>query len=141
MSTYRCWKFQLRIKSKDKRYRGRHISQHNRFERDGVLLILKCLDEFAPGGELMRIRTADISRRPRQNPDEGLYSAFCEKISEEMGRGTQDSIRKNFFPDLHRMGLWNIRHWRVYAHARASPATGAGRGYMIIYWLGRHINI
>lgn len=90
---------------RDDNYRGSWSSQHNRYTMDKVHVILSLLDKYAPDRKLMSIRTADISKRPSNNPDEEKYARFCGEAKLKVGIGTQDAMRKNLFPDFHRMGL------------------------------------
>src|SRR6185437_236769 len=55
--------------------------------------------------DFLIIRTTDSSKRPQNYPEEKLYSDVCKKTREVVGKGTQDSIRKNFFVDFDRMKL------------------------------------
>lgn len=89
----------------DDRYRGNSSSQHNRYTMDEARKILTLLNKYAPEQSLMRIRTADISRRPTNLPEEATYARFCDEAKAATGKGTQDAMRKNLFPDFHRMGL------------------------------------
>ena len=89
----------------DPNYRGEISSQHNRFDLEKVKIILKLVNKHAPNKKLMRIRTKDISARPESHPEEELYSKFCNKVKEEINIGSEDAMRKNLFPDFHRMGL------------------------------------
>lgn len=86
-------------------YRGSISSQHNRYTWEEVHDILALLDEYAPDKSLLSIRTTDISKRSKVMPDERRYTEFCEKCKERTGKGTPDAMRKNLFPDFHRMGL------------------------------------
>ena len=97
---------------KDDKYRGSRSSQHNRYVMQQVVDILKLFDQYAPNKTLMSIRTADISKRPQNTLREAMYARFCNDAKEKTkgitskeGIGTQDAMRKNLFPDLHRMGL------------------------------------
>ena len=72
---------------------------------DQAHTILKLLDEFAPDCGLMQMRTTDLTRRPTPHPSEVRYTRFCELCVKEIGIGTPDAMRKNLFPDFHRMGL------------------------------------
>lgn len=97
---------------KDDKYRGSRSSQHNRYIMQQVVDILKLFDKYAPNKTLMPIRTADISKRPQNTAEEATYAHFCNDAKEKTkgitskeGIGTQDAMRKNLFPDLHRMGL------------------------------------
>jgi len=91
-----------RIKSDD--YRGNIGSQHNRWDFKELEVVLTELDRFAANGSLMQIRNADLSRRPQNISGEESYARFCNSIKEKVGKGTQDSIRKNLFPDFARAG-------------------------------------
>lgn len=86
-------------------YRGSISSQHNRFTMEDVYEILKLLYVFVHDGGLMQTRTTDLIKRPQTMPAERPYARFCEQCKERLGRGTQDTMRKNLFPDFHRMGL------------------------------------
>jgi len=97
---------------KDEKYRGSPSSEHNRYIMGQIIEILKLLDKYAPDQNLMAIRTTDISKRPKNNPEEFIYAKFCNEakektkgINSKKGIGTQDAMRKNLFLDLHRMGL------------------------------------
>ncbi|PIU16588.1 hypothetical protein COT20_00125 [bacterium (Candidatus Gribaldobacteria) CG08_land_8_20_14_0_20_39_15] len=97
---------------RDEKYRGFPSSEHNRYVMTQIIDILTLLNKYAPNQRLMAIRTADISKRPKNYPEEFLYAQFCNEakektkgISSKRGIGTQDAMRKNLFPDLHRMGL------------------------------------
>jgi hypothetical protein len=57
----------------------------------------------------MQIRNADLSKRPQNISGEENYARFCNSIKEKVGKGTQDSIRKNLFPDFARAG-WIERY-------------------------------
>lgn len=85
-------------------YRGNHISQHNRITFKKIECILKNIYAISKDG-LLQIRTTDLSKRPQNITGEEKYSALCRNIKSEIGIGTQDSIRKNFFVDMERMGL------------------------------------
>lgn len=91
-----------RIKSDD--YRGSIGSQHNRWDFSELEVVLTELDRFAPNGSLMQIRNADLSKRPQNILGEENYARFCNIVKEKVGKGTQDSIRKNLFPDFARAG-------------------------------------
>lgn len=93
------------IRITDDRYRGTESSEHNRYDMDEIFNILCLINKHAPRMSLMRIRDADLSRRPANLPEETIYARFCEEVKITVGKGTQDSIRKNIFVDVHRMGL------------------------------------
>ena len=72
---------------------------------DRIEMILKALDQHSPDLGKMAIRTTDLRKRPEPLEIERKYVSFCEDVIEEMGRGTEDTMRKNFFPDMQRMGF------------------------------------
>ncbi len=94
----------LRDRLKSENYRGIQISQHNRYELSDILVLLDTMYDLVKK-EKMDIRTTDIKERPYNLPNERIYANYCNDIFKKMGRGTQDSIRKNLFVDLHRMGF------------------------------------
>lgn len=96
-----------RIQLKD--YRGEHLSQHNRYTKDTIFTILQELNTTLQNNNLslLPIRTTDISKRPTNNSDEYHYALLTNSISKRENRITQDSLRKNFFVDMARMGLIN----------------------------------
>lgn len=91
----------------DNSYRGAESSQHNRYDMAEIYDILTIIDMYLPNMTLMRIRDTDLSKRPQNTLDEVIYARFCEDVKTKVGKGTQDSIRKNIFVDIHRMGLIN----------------------------------
>lgn len=91
-----------RIKSNN--YRGIQISQHNRYTKNDILIILQEIHNLVDEG-LMQIRTTDLSKRPQNISGEEKYAELTNNISLKLSRCTQDSLRKNIFVDMHRMGL------------------------------------
>ncbi|MDY4787780.1 MAG: restriction endonuclease subunit R [Bacilli bacterium] len=57
------------------------------------------------GMEKMRIRTTDLSKRSYNYKEEEIYANYVNSLVKKIGRCTQDSVRKNLFVDLNRMGL------------------------------------
>lgn len=100
-----CIKFLVeRLQSND--YRGNHISQHNRYTKKEILVILQEIYALV-GTNLIQIRTTDLSKRPQNIIGEELYAKLTNNISLKLARCTQDSLRKNIFVEMHRMGLIN----------------------------------
>ena len=89
----------------DDNYRGTESSEHNRYDMEEIYNTLIILNKYAPNCSLMRIRDTDLSKRPMNTPEETTYAHFCSEVKLKVGKGTQDSIRKNIFVDIHRMGL------------------------------------
>lgn len=89
----------------DNNYRGSESSEHNRYDMEEIFNTLTILNKFVPNKQLLRIRDTDLKKRPRNKPEEELYADFCIEVEKKVGKGTQDSIRKNIFVDVHRMGF------------------------------------
>lgn len=104
-------------------YRGVESSQHNRYKVNDVHTILSIFDKYAPNQKLLRIRTADTSKRRTNLPEEYDYANFCHESKQATGIGTQDAMRKNLFVDWHRMGL--INRYDRDGHIIAPYARGA----------------
>ncbi|GAA9504187.1 type IIS restriction endonuclease subunit R [Helicobacter pylori] len=85
-------------------YRGLHLSQHNRYTKKEIKIIIQAIFDGV-GEELLQIRTSDISKRPSNIEGEEVYAKVVDNINKQLGRTTQDSLRKNLFVDMHRMGL------------------------------------
>lgn len=102
-SSRECIKFLAKRVQSDN-YRGLQISQHNRYTQKEILVILQEIYELC-GDTLLQIRTSDLSKRPYNIEGEEKYAELTTKIASKLGRCTQDSLRKNIFVDLHRMGL------------------------------------
>lgn len=100
-----CLKF-LTKRILSNNYRGIHMSQHNRYNIDTIATLLKEMYDLI-GVNTMRIRTTDLSKRPYNTPEEYIYAHYVDRIIGKTERGTQDSVRKTLFVDLHRMGLLN----------------------------------
>ncbi len=99
-----------RIKSSD--YRGLHLSQHNRYDQNKIKTIIQAIFNEV-GGDFLQIRTTDMSKRPSNIIGEEVYAKVVDSIckfemshnSGKKNQVTQDSLRKNLFVDMHRMGL------------------------------------
>lgn len=99
----KCFEFLAdRISNPD--YRGMQCSQHNRYDMGFIFTVLDELYAVA-GCEKLTIRTTDLRKRPYNLPEEADYAVYTNNLSNKLGRCTQDSVRKNIFVDLHRMGL------------------------------------
>lgn len=88
----------------DNGYRGMQISQHNRYDQGFILVMLEELYNLV-GTSKMIIRTTDLSKRPNNTPEEQTYAQYVSTLCQRLGRCTQDSVRKNLFVDLNRMGF------------------------------------
>lgn len=102
-SSRECINFLVKRVQSDN-YRGLQISQHNRYTQKEILVILQEIYGLC-GDRLLQIRTSDLSKRPYNIEGEEKYAELTTKIASNLGRCTQDSLRKNIFVDLHRMGL------------------------------------
>jgi len=108
-------------------YRGDESSQHNRYDMDEIFNILDILNKFSPNKSLMQMRDADISKRPINTPSEIPYAKFCEEVKKKVGKGSQDSIRKNLFVDFHRMDL--IERYDSYG-SKLGPFTRGAKKFV-----------
>lgn len=99
----KCLKF-LEERIDDIGYRGMQISQHNRYDCNFIITMLQEMYNLV-GYEKMTIRTIDLSKRPSNTPEEKIYAEYVANLCSKLGRCTQDSVRKNLFVDLHRMGF------------------------------------
>ncbi len=86
-------------------YRGGKSSQHNRYDRESIHIMLGLLDKYAPDSALLKIRTTDLSKRTENYPDEITYARFCDELCSVLQKWGQDALRKNIFLDMHRMGF------------------------------------
>ncbi len=100
---YACVNF-LNSRIECDNYRGIQISQHNRFDFEIIYAIIEEIYNIV-GLDQIQIRTTDISKRPENIVGEELYATLVINIANRVGRCTQDSLRKNLFVDMHRMGL------------------------------------
>lgn len=87
-------------------YRGIQLSQHNRYDVTIITTLLSELFDLV-GEKRMYIRTTDLKKRPYNTIEEHDYAIYVNNLCKKLGRCTQDSVRKNFFVDLHRMGFIN----------------------------------
>ena len=115
-------------------YRGEISSQHNRYTIDEVVEICKILNKYAPPGTLMKIRNVDLSKRPTTPPDEEVYAHFINEVKTTIGKGTQDSVRKNYFPDFDRGTL--IRRYDNEKQL-LDPWQGSGGRYVELTEFGK----
>lgn len=88
-------------------YRGMQVSQHNRYSICDIKIILCALNSHLDKEGFLQIRTTDLSKRAYNIKGEEEYAEFVNDINKKRhnNAGTQDSIRKNYFVDFHRMGL------------------------------------
>lgn len=98
-----CFKF-LAERIASNNYRGIQCSQHNRYNMDDIFTLLDELYKIVGENKLL-IRTTDTKKRPINLPEEANYARYVNNVYSKLKRCTQDSVRKNLFVDLHRMGL------------------------------------
>jgi len=89
-------------------YRGIHISQHNRYDLEYIIKLLSIIYKVAKD-EFFEIPAGDYSNRTGKKDycinDYPQYKEIVDKIKLLTGKGTYNSIKKNFFVDLEKMGL------------------------------------
>lgn len=107
-------------------YRGVQLSQHNRYDQVTILTIVEEISKIA-GKDLLQIRTTDLSKRPENLPEESDYAILTTNINNKVDHCTQDSLRKNLFVDMHRMGL--IKRYNA-QQIEVSPFAGGIKKYI-----------
>lgn len=90
-------------------YRGWHVTQHNRLttEQEKVKKILEVIQLYSQNNILL-VPPGDHSHYISGYKDDSMYTQYIaavDHIHEELGAGTFNSIKKNIFPDLERMGF------------------------------------
>ena len=115
-------------------YRGEVSSQHNRYTLDEIVEICKILNRYAPPGSLMKVRNVDLSKRPTTPADEEVYAHFINEVKTTIGKGTQDSVRKNYFPDFARGTL--IKRYDS-DKKQLDPWEGSGGRYVELTEFGK----
>lgn len=98
-------------------YRGDVSSQQNRWTFDELVVVLEKLHKHKGESAFLAIRTADKSKRPQNVAQEFDFARFCDEVVGELGKGSQDAMRKNWFVDWHRSG-WIERYDRNLASLR-----------------------
>lgn len=94
-----------RVRSDD--YRGWHVSQHNRYGMEEVLIILKSIQQVAGDG-CFAIPPGDWDREDNLDNEFESFGTILNNVNQQMGRGTINSLKKNFFPDLEGMKFLSI---------------------------------
>lgn len=104
----KCLEF-LKNRIQNDNYRGMQISQHNRYTVEDVKTILLALNKYLDSDGFLQIRDTDLSKRPFNVEGEENYANFINEVNKKRpnSKGTQDSIRKNYFVDFHRMCFIN----------------------------------
>lgn len=87
---------------RDNKYRGWHISQHNRYDMGDIEIILRNIQKVA-GTDSFAIPPGDYDRSTPLTGDFQNFQTIVNGVNAEMGRGTINSLKKNFFPDLDEM--------------------------------------
>ena len=93
-------------------YRGWHISQHNRYGLSDVSAILQAIKNVVNDG-YFAIPPGDYDRNTSLTGDFNQYEVILSKIQYEINKGTINSVKKNFFPDLERMSFLQRERTRV----------------------------
>lgn len=89
-----------RVSSND--YRGIQCSQHNRLTFDYFSNLVSIIYSVA-GNTIFEIHIGDDNGE--KQPQAFMYYKIVDKIKESVGKGTINSIKKNTFPDIARMGF------------------------------------
>ncbi|GAB4201076.1 MAG: type IIS restriction endonuclease subunit R [Bacteroidia bacterium] len=83
-------------------YRGWHLSQHNRLPFDKTLNILKTIYNIADN-KSFKIHIGDWKGQSQKECK--LYYKIVDELKNTIEQSTINSLKKNIFPDLHRMGF------------------------------------
>lgn len=83
-------------------YRGIQISQHNRLTFSYFEKLIESMFEVA-GKDIFRIHVGDDEGELQ--PEAQTYYKIVETVKKKMGKGTINSIKKNTFPDIAKMGF------------------------------------
>ena len=87
-------------------YRGLHISQHNRYDLDFLENILKSIYKISDN-TIFEIPPGDYKRNQGDNLliNYTSYKAIVDDLQKKTKKSTYNSLKKNFFVDLDRMGF------------------------------------
>jgi hypothetical protein len=87
------------------KYRGWHISQHNRWrDIDDVIVVLQEIERISKT-DCFAIPPGDWKRSAVLPEEFKKYQAMVRGINVKNDKGTINSVKKNFFPDLDKMGF------------------------------------
>lgn len=85
-------------------YRGVQCSQHNRLTFDYFSKLVSIIYSVA-GRDIFNIHIGDDNGE--KQPQAFVYYEIVDRIKQSVGKGTVNSIKKNTFPDIARMGFLN----------------------------------
>ena len=85
-------------------YRGLHVSQHNRYDLHDIKNILEQIHSVC-GTSYFAIPPGDYRSDSVLIGEFECFQIIVNHINSKIGRGTINSIKKNFFPDLEKMGF------------------------------------
>lgn len=88
----------------DKDYRGYQCSQHNRLTFDYFSNLISIIYEIA-GDNIFDIHIGDDTGELQ--PQASTYYKIVTEVKKMVGKGTINSVKKNTFPDIARMGFLN----------------------------------
>lgn len=89
-----------RVSSND--YRGIQCSQHNRLTYKYFSTLIDIIYTNA-GADMFDIHVGDD--KGERQPQASLYYKIVDEIKSKVGKGTINSVKKNTFPDIARMGF------------------------------------
>lgn len=87
----------------DENYRGYQCSQHNRLTFKYFCCVIDAIYGNAEN-EIFNIHTGDD--KGLLQSDAAMYYRIVEAVKAKTGKGTINSIKKNTFPDIARMGFF-----------------------------------
>ena len=87
-----------------KNYRGWHVSQQNRYGLDVIKAIIESIHDVV-GTNSFSIPPGDYDKNDTLPVQHKNFEDILKKIQPRINKGTINSIRKNLFPDMDRMGF------------------------------------
>lgn len=111
-----------RVASDD--YRGFQCSQHNRLTFDYFSKLITAIYEIA-GNRVFEIHVGDDNGE--MQPQAHTYYEIVERVKRDVGKGTINSVKKNTFPDIARMGFLD----RYDQHGKITENTTRPRVYSV----------
>ncbi len=85
-------------------YRGWHVSQHNRYGLFEIQEIIQCIHDKV-GVNSFAIPTGDPGKNVPLGSPHRDFQDILTNVVLKIGKGTTNTIKKNFFPDMGVMGL------------------------------------
>jgi len=89
------------------KYRGTHVSQHNRYDLSDITNMIQSIYKTVDNN-IFEIPRGDYNRNFNDNDLIGTFKEYkdiVDNIKKTTGKGTYNSVKKNFFVDMDRAGI------------------------------------